>query len=401
MAQRQQHHNLKQTRDFVAIYEICFTLSTPMSDRCVLLKPDSALKHLLWKRFPQWGQWFAHQPMLIGRLCQLILLSLWKARNAIARHSENERDTNSLGYYYRMMDTIGAKYRHLGLLNLHHDPEMSQALGLVTRYLTMGELLARLVPHTLDQVHQPALYPGMGPMRPGEVLGHQSSSQVVEEATAAPWSSPHLHVLLPFIYFGTFTSLSHGMQDRLYTIRSGSAYLKMIREYDLSLPADDPRRKELPGWPGTPCRFSTLLTYLGLVLNKIHFESISRGTNAWYLFTGPFSDVFNGRHWVHLNDVPEAIAHNFAPVLGVTLYGIREKQRLYQGVWQLELPTNLGWTTHVMQQQQQQQQQLQKHQDPEGHHAQKRGATHVLLKADEDDEGESQPKRRVGNGPFL
>ena len=83
-----------------------------------------------------------------------------------------------------------------------------------------------------------------GPGRRAELppKGRRGSSWTLVKSSFARAS-------LPFIYFGTFTSLPHGMQDRLHTIRSNSAYLKMIRKYDLSLPADDPRRKELPGWP--------------------------------------------------------------------------------------------------------------------------------------------------------
>ena len=76
------------------LWNLLYPFGSHMSDRCITLKPDSALKHLLCRRFPQWGQCFAHEPMLMGRLCQLILLSLWKTQNAIARHSENKRDTS-------------------------------------------------------------------------------------------------------------------------------------------------------------------------------------------------------------------------------------------------------------------------------------------------------------------
>lgn len=223
----QAYQHLKQTRDFVAIYEICFTLSAPICDRCVTLKSDSLLKRLLCQRFPTWGNHHASQPMVLGRLCQLILISLWQNKNRIAKLFDNEKDTNSLGYYYKMMDSIGLKYRHLGLLDFHEDPDMSNALGLVTRRMTVGELFARLVHHTQDEVHGQPRYPGasLGPIRSCEVSVDQFAAQ---QPAAEPCSSPHLHVLLPFRYFGAFTSLPHRMQDRLYTICSGSAYLKMI-----------------------------------------------------------------------------------------------------------------------------------------------------------------------------
>ena len=197
MAQ-QQLYNLKKTRDFIAIYEICFTLSSPISDRCIKLKEDSALFQLLRQRFPYSGQHFSQQPMLWGRLFQLFLMCLWRNAHGVAKISSEEKYANSLTHCSRMMDPVGYNYGRQKLLNFHHDPKMAQALGGMSQRVSIGELLARLTSFTVDEVHQPPLYPGMGPIQATEVLtgisGHAPAAQASGDA-GGEMSSPFLQII--------------------------------------------------------------------------------------------------------------------------------------------------------------------------------------------------------------
>ena len=338
--------DLKKRRDFETIFLLCFFAAEDIAYRTVQFKPNSPLKTVLTSMHPSWGQRTAGRSVLLGRIVQLIAMTLYMKRHLKCQQWPTKLEDMDSALYYQIMleeNSRKAKYRR-NWLDMTLVPALQATFGL--ERMSVEELFGRLLfEHVEEHVGDIPVYPGLGPRFTvediEEVYKHVPFSHAHDPKSIDLKRGYHflgLHLIIPFLEFGSLSTCPFGLADRLYTIQNDSPLHKLFKEYDAKCRPGDATRRISPTASGTGYRLSLILTYLGLCLNEEYYMQRIIGMNPnYFACSGALAEVFQGHYFIHLSEMGQLIMDNLSvcPPGGIAPYRLwevkhmREMQKLF------------------------------------------------------------------------